>query len=239
LKEEIMAAVWGRAAVESANLTVQISALRRILDQGRSDGSCIQTVAARGYRFTAAVTATHSSRQPGGTAQMPRMSIVVLPFTNLSDDPEQQYFADGLVDDLTTDLSRIDGMFVISRNSAFTYKGTAVSAKQISEQLGVRYVLEGSVRQSSSQLRVNAQLIDAQTGAHLWAERFDRDTADLFALQDEITSRIANALDIELIGAEAARPIENPDAPRLHSAGTRRILEVADSGKICRSDRLL
>jgi TolB-like protein/Tfp pilus assembly protein PilF len=211
-KEDIMAAVWGRTAVENANLTVQISALRRILDQGRSEGSCIQTVAARGYRFTAAVTATHSSRRPGGSAQMPRMSIVVLPFTNLSDDPEQQYFADGLVDDLTTDLSRIDGMFVISRNSAFTYKGTAVSAKQISEQLGVRYVLEGSVRQSSSRLRVNAQLIDAQTGAHLWAERFDRDTADLFALQDEITSRIANALDIELIGAEAARPIENPDA---------------------------
>jgi TolB-like protein len=212
LKEEIMATVWGRTVVENANLAVQISALRRVLDQGRPDGSCIHTVAGRGYRFTAAVTATHSSRQPGGTAQVPRMSIAVLPFTNLSDDPEQQYFADGLVDDLTTDLSRIDGMFVISRNSAFTYKGTAVSAKQISEQLCVRYVLEGSVRRSSSRLRVNAQLIDAQTGAHLWAERFDRDTADLFALQDEITSRIANALDIELIGAEAARPIESPDA---------------------------
>jgi TolB-like protein/Flp pilus assembly protein TadD len=147
----------------------------------------------------------------GSRAQMPRMSIVVLPFANLSDDPAQQYFADGLVDDLTTDLSRIDGMFVISRNSAFTYKGTAVSAKQISEQLGVRYVLEGSVRRSGSRLRVNAQLIDAQTGAHLWAERFDRDTADLFALQDNITSRIAIALDLAMNDAEAVRLTEHPD----------------------------
>jgi adenylate cyclase len=212
-KEEIMAAVWRRTVVENANLTVQISALRRVLDHGRSDGSCIQTVAARGYRFTAAVTAAHSSRLPGGPARPPpRLSIVVLPFTNLGNDPEQQYFADGLVDDLTTDLSRIDDMFVISRNSAFTYKGRAVTAKQIGRELGVRYVLEGSVRRSSNQLRVNAQLIDAETGAHLWAERFDRDTGDPFALQNEITSRIAVALDIELVGAEASRPAERPDA---------------------------
>jgi TolB-like protein/Tfp pilus assembly protein PilF len=213
-KEEIMAAVWGRAVVETANLTVQISALRRVLDQGRTEGSCIQTVAVRGYRFVVPVIRVeHATPSPAGVPRSaPRLSIVVLPFSDLSADRDQQYLADGLVDDLTTDLSRIDGMFVISRNSAFTYKGTAVSAKQISEQLGVRYVLEGSVRQSSSRLRVNAQLVDAETGAHLWAERFDRDTADLFALQDEITSRIANALDIELIGAEAARPIENPDA---------------------------
>ena len=148
----------------------------------------------------------------GSRAQVPRMSIVVLPFTNLSDDPEQRYFADGLVDDLTTDLSRIDGMFVISRNTAFTYKDAAVTAKQISQELGVRYALEGSVRRSGGQLRVNVQLIDAGTGAHLWAERFDRDLGDLFALQNEITSRIAVALDIELVGAEAARPTERPDA---------------------------
>jgi TolB-like protein/tetratricopeptide (TPR) repeat protein len=148
----------------------------------------------------------------GSRVQVPRMSIVVLPFTNLSDDPEQRYFADGLVDDLTTDLSRIDSMFVISRNTAFTYKDMAVNTKQISQELGVRYVLEGSVRRSGSQLRVNAQLIDAEIGAHLWAERFDGDIGNLFALQNEITSRIAVALDIELIGAEAARPSERPDA---------------------------
>jgi TolB-like protein len=142
----------------------------------------------------------------------PRLSIVVLPFTNLSDDREQQYFADGITEDLTTDLSRLANMFVISRNTAFTYRNNRIDTKQIGRELGVRYVLEGSVRRSGSQLRVSAQLIDAATDAHLWAERFDRDTEDFFALQDEITSRLANALGVELIAAEAARPAEHPDA---------------------------
>ena len=145
-------------------------------------------------------------------AVAPRLSIVVLPFANLSNDPEQQYFADGITEDLTTDLSRIADMFVISRNTAFTYRNKPVDTKQIGRELGVRYVLEGSVRRSGNQVRVNAQLIDAETDAHLWAERFDRDTGDLFALQDEITSRIAVALNLELVGAEAARPTEHPDA---------------------------
>jgi adenylate cyclase len=140
------------------------------------------------------------------------LSIVVLPFTNLSNDPDQGYFADGVTEDLTTDLSRIAGSFVISRNTAFTYKDKPVNAKQIGRELGVRYVLEGSVRRSGNQVRVNAQLIDAATDAHLWAERFDRDTSDLFTLQNEITSRIAVALNLELVAAEAARPTEQPDA---------------------------
>jgi TolB-like protein/class 3 adenylate cyclase/Flp pilus assembly protein TadD len=144
-------------------------------------------------------------------ADAPRLSIVVLPFTNLGNDPEQQYFADGLTEDLTTDLSRIAGMFVISRNTAFTYQGKRIDTKQIGRELGVRYVLEGSVRRSGSQVRINAQLIDAETDAHLWAERFDGDVRDLFALQDEITSRIAVALNLELLSAEAARPTERPD----------------------------
>ncbi len=142
----------------------------------------------------------------------PRLSIVVLPFVNLSNDPEQQYFADGVTEDLTTDLSRIAGMFVISRNTAFTYKDKPVDAKQIGRELGVRYVLEGSVQRSGKQVRVNAQLIDAETDAQLWAERFERDTGDLFALQNEITSRIAVALNLELLSAEAARPTANPGA---------------------------
>ena len=142
----------------------------------------------------------------------PRLSIVVLPFANLSDDREQQYFADGVTDDLTTDLSRIAHMFVISRNTAFTYRNKPVDTKQIGRELGVRYVLEGSVRRSGNQLRVNAQLIDAETDANLWAERFDRDTGDLFALQNEITRRIAHALGSELLIAEAARPTAHPDA---------------------------
>jgi adenylate cyclase len=145
-------------------------------------------------------------------AVAPRLSIVVLPFTNLSDDREQQYFADGITEDLTTDLSRLADMLVISRNTAFTYRNKPVDTKQIGRELGVRYVLEGSVRRSGNQVRVNTQLIDAEADAHLWAERFDRDTGDLFALQDEITSRIAAALDLELIAAEAARGTDRPDA---------------------------
>jgi TolB-like protein/class 3 adenylate cyclase/Tfp pilus assembly protein PilF len=144
-------------------------------------------------------------------ARAPRLSIVVLPFANLSADPEQGYFADGITEDLTTDLSRIADMLVISRNSAFTYKDRPVSAKQIGRELGVRYVLEGSVRRSSNKVRVNAQLIDAETDMHLWVERFDRDTNDLFALQDEVTSRIAVALDLELIATESRRTIERGD----------------------------
>jgi adenylate cyclase len=142
----------------------------------------------------------------------PRLSIVVLPFANMSNDPDQGYFADGITEDLTTDLSRIADMLVISRNSAFTYKDKPVNAKQVGRELCVRYVLEGSVRRSGNRVRVNAQLIDAETDLHVWAERFDGDTGDLFAVQDEITSRIAVALDLELVGAEAARPTEHPDA---------------------------
>jgi adenylate cyclase len=130
----------------------------------------------------------------------------------MSGDPEQGYFADGLTEDLTTDLSRIADMLVISRNSAFTYKDKPVNAKQIGRELCVRYVLEGSVRRAANQVRVNAQLINAEADAHLWAERFDGDTGDLFAVQDEITSRIAVALSSELNFAEAARPIDHPDA---------------------------
>jgi adenylate cyclase len=162
-----------------------------------------------------------------------RLSIVVLPFANLSNDPEQQYFADGIIDDLTTDLSRLRDVLVISRNTALTYKGQKVDAKQIGRELGVRYVLEGSVRRSGDQVRVNAQLIDAATNTHLWAERFDHDIGDLFAIQNEITSRIANTLGCELIGAETARPTDRPDALdyilRARAAnrgwGTREVME--------------
>src|SRR6202022_370808 len=120
-------------------------------------------------------------------------------FTDLSDDREQRYFADGITEDLTTDLSRLENMLVISRNTAFTYRNKPIDTKRIGRELGVRYVLEGSVRRSGGQVRVTAQLIDAETDAHLWAERFDGDMGDLFALQDEVTSRIAVALNLELI----------------------------------------
>ena len=218
-KEEIMATVWRRSVVENANLTVQISALRRVLDQGRSEGSCIQTVAVRGYRLVVPVTRIETADTPsmaaasvaGAPRAAPRLSIVVLPFADLSEGGGQQYFADGITDDLTTDLSRLQDVLVISRNTAFTYKDQRVDAKQIGRELGVRYVLEGSVRRSGNQVRANAQLIDAATNAHLWAERFDHDIGDLLALQNEITGRIANTLGWELISAETARTTARPD----------------------------
>jgi TolB-like protein len=206
-RAEIIEAVWPGTAVEDSNLNVQVAALRRILDQNREQGSCIHTVPGRGYRFVAPVTRAEPDARPA-----PRLSIVVLPFTNLNDDREQQYFADGITEDLTTDLSRLENTFVISRNTAFTYRNKTVDTRQIGRELGVRYVLEGSVRRSGNQVRINAQLIDAATDAHLWTERFDHDAGDLFALQNEMTSRLANALGVELIAVEAARPTDHPDA---------------------------
>jgi TolB-like protein/class 3 adenylate cyclase/Flp pilus assembly protein TadD len=135
----------------------------------------------------------------------PRLSIVVLPFANIGDDPEQEYFVDGVTESLTTDLSRISGSFVIGRNTAFTYKGRHVDLKQIGSELNVRYVLEGSVQRSGNRLRVNVQLIDAESGAHLWAERFDKPVADFFDMQDEIVARLANQLRTELLSTEARR----------------------------------
>jgi TolB-like protein len=157
----------------------------------------------------AAVAATTSIAQP---LVAPRLSIVVRPVVNLSIDPEQQYFADGINEDLTTDLSRIEDMFVISRNTAFTYRNKALDTKHIGHEVGVRYVLEGSLQRSRAQVRINAQLVDVETGGHLWAERFDSGIGDLFALQNEITGRIANTLNVELITAEVVRSGEGPDA---------------------------
>jgi TolB-like protein/Tfp pilus assembly protein PilF len=159
--------------------------------------------------------ATHAARARPGAA--PRLSIVVLPFANFSGDPQQEYFVDGVTESLTTDLSRISGSFVIGRHTAFTYKGKAVDLKQIGRELNIRYVLEGSVQRSGNRLRVNVQLVDAETGNHLWAERFDKPMADLFDMQDEIVSRLANTLGDQLVVAEARRAERSlhPDATDL------------------------
>jgi TolB-like protein/Tfp pilus assembly protein PilF len=142
----------------------------------------------------------------------PPLSIIVLPFADLGGDRTQRYFADGLGEDLTTDLSRIGQMFVISHNTALTYRNKTVDTKRIGRELGVRYVLEGGVQRSGNLFRVSAQLSDAERGANLWAERFDGDTGDLFALQNRITRRIATTLNLQMISAEAGRPTEHPDA---------------------------
>jgi TolB-like protein/tetratricopeptide (TPR) repeat protein len=158
------------------------------------------------------------SLEVGRTAQVkqaaastpPRLSVVVLPFANLGGDPEQEYFVDGVSESLTTDLSRISGSFVIGRNTAFTYKGKHVDLKQIGRELNVRYVLEGSIQRTSNRLRVNVQLIDAENGAHLWAERFDKPVVDLFDMQDEIVARLANQLGAQLVAVEARRAQHAP-----------------------------
>jgi TolB-like protein len=226
-KDELISRVWPGRIIEEGNLRAQIRTVRIAL----ADQDLIRTVAGRGYQFTGEVR-TRSRPGQGPTEQevtgvtgttsaiaatsqpplAPRLSIVVLPFINLSDDRVQQYFADGITEDLTTDLSRLAEMSVISRNTAFTYRNRPADTKQIGRELGVRYVLEGSVQRSGNQVRVSAQLIDAGTDTHLWADRLDSDAGDLFALQNEITSRIAIALHLELVGAEAARPTHRPDA---------------------------
>ena len=156
-------------------------------------------------------------------AEAARLSIVVLPFTNLSNDPAQDYFADGVTENLTTELSRLHNSFVIARNTAFTFKGKTLDAKVIGKALGVRYVLEGSVQRDGTRVRVNAQLIDAESGAHLWADRFEDDVADLFKLQDEVVARLARTLQVELLNTEAQRSLHdhpgNPDAIDLTMRG--------------------
>jgi TolB-like protein len=219
-KDDIISAVWPETVVEESNLTVQIAALRRVLDRGRSEGSCIQTVVGRGYRFVAPVTRRETGRDPGSAAAArvarPPLSIVVLPFVNLSNDPEQEYLADGITDDLTTDLSRVDGSFVIACSTAFTYKGKSTDVKQVGRELGVRYVLEGSVRRTGELVRINAQLIDAESGAHLWADRFEVDRANLAEGEREVTARLARILSIEIVEAAARRidreSLVDPDA---------------------------
>jgi TolB-like protein len=168
----------------------------------------------RVYSLEVGAPAPHKSTHPALSAERtipPRLSIVVLPFANIGGDPEQDYFVDGVTESLTTDLSRIAGAFVIARNTAFTYKGKGADVKQIGRDLNVRYVLEGSVQRGGSRMRVNVQLIDAENGHHLWAERFDKPVVDLFEMQDEIVSRLANQLDATLISAEARRAERAPD----------------------------
>jgi TolB-like protein len=180
-RAEIMAAVWPETTVEDSNLNVQIAALRRVLDEGRTEGSCIQTVRGRGYRFTAPVTRVAVEARAYAAAvpisvlpPLPdKPSLAVLPFQNMSGDPEQEYFADGVVEEIITALSRIRWLFVIARNSSFTYKGQTIDVKQVGRELGVRYVLEGAVRKAGGRVRITAQLIDALSGTHLWADHFD------------------------------------------------------------------
>jgi TolB-like protein len=194
----------------------------------------------RAYSMSAAAVAAlppdpspEEASKPAMASNAPRLSIVVLPFVNLSNDPEQEYFADGITDDLTTDLSRISGSFVIARNTAFTYKDRPVDVKQVGQELGVRYVIEGSVRWVGRQVWVNVQLIDAESGGHLWADRFDIDRANLGEAQSEITGRLARTFDLELAtaaGRQIARErVADPDAQALVLRGRACLLRSSSS----------
>ena len=172
----------------------------------------------RAYSAGLGANAHQAVAPPSST---PRLSIVVLPFANIGGNPEQDYFVDGVTESLTTDLSRISGAFVIARNTAFTFKGKPVDVRQVGRELNVRYVLEGSVQRGGNRMRVNAQLIEAATGSHLWAERFEYAVADLFVMQDEIVSRLAYTLNVQLTNAEARRAqgSNHPDAMDLYFQG--------------------
>ena len=225
-KEELFDTVWKGRIVSDATLSSRISAVRRAIGDDGVAQTLLRTVQRRGFRFVGEVQVDEASLrgpvkdisvEPVLTEDAPTLapatvlplpskpSIAVLPFQNMSGDPEQEYFADGLTEDIITGLSQQQWFFVIARNSSFTYKGEAGDVRQIANQLGVRYILEGSVRKSGSRVRVSGQLIDATLGNHLWAERYDRELADIFELQDEITTRVVGSVSPQILLAEAAR----------------------------------
>ena len=209
-KQALIEAAWPGQAIEDSNLTVQIAAVRRVFEDLAGGAGWIETLPRRGYRYVGPAVAdcpgwdTDPPASPS-LALPDKPSVAVLPFSNLGGDAEQDYFTDGMVDDIITGLSRINWLFVIARNSTFTYKGRAVEVKQIGRELGVRYVLEGSVRKLRDSVRITGQLIDASTGAHVWAERFDRSSDDIFALQDDVALSVVGAIAPSVRRAEIDR----------------------------------
>jgi len=214
-KDDLLGSVWGGRIVSDATLGSRITSARRAISDSGAEQTLIRTFARKGVRFIGEVQEEGTpAALPPEMAEEPERpeltppdgpSIAVLPFANLSGDPEQEYFADGMVEEIITALSRIRWLFVIARNSSFTYKGQAVDVKQVGRELGVRYVLEGSVRRGGNRVRINAQLVEAQTGAHLWADRFDGSLEDVFDLQDKVATSVAGVIEPKLQAAENAR----------------------------------
>ena len=213
-KTDLMDAAWPGMAIEEGNLSVQIATLRKVLGPTADGGEMILTVPRVGYRFSPPVQRLpETNGQPSNTSEPePPVgpSLAVLPFANLSDDPEQQYFADGLAEDIITQLSRLRWLFLSARNSSFTYQAKAVDVKQVGRELGVRYVLGGSVRRSGQRLRVTAQLSETTAGTQVWADRYESEIADFFALQDEITASVIAAIEPQLYAAEHKRLFRKP-----------------------------
>jgi TolB-like protein len=232
-KEELIDAVWQGRTISDAALSSRIAAARRALgDDGKSQ-IYIRTQHKRGFRFVGTVIEEKPAPKRDEPARRPELtkadllpiaaqpqapalalpdkpSIAVLPFQNMSGDPEQEYFADGLTEDIITGLSRQPWFFVIARNSSFTFKGQAIDVRDVAAVLGVKYVLEGSVRRAAGRVRVTGQLIDATLGNHLWADRYDRELADIFELQDDITNSVISSVGSQILVAEASRPRRKP-----------------------------
>ena len=241
-KDELINAIWDGRIVSDAALTTRLNVARSVIGDSGDEQRLIKTLPRKGFRFVGQV---REAQGPGGATvtgnleEEPKRalplpdkpSIAILPFTNLSSDPEQEYFADGMVDDIITALSQFKVLFVIARNSSFTYKGKAVDVKQVGRELGVRYVLEGSVRKAANRVRITGQLVDTATGAHLWADRFDGGLGDIFDLQDQVTERVVGAIAPAVEKAEIERakrkPTESLDAYTLYLRGLAKFYQFA------------
>jgi len=204
-KDDLLASVWGGRIVSESTLASRINAARRAVGDTGEQQRLIRTIIGKGVRFVGKARERQDTDHSADPPHVPRLSMVVLPFANFSNDPGLEYVADRVTDDLTTDLLRISGGFVIARSTAFTLKGKPVDVKKIGCELGVRYVIEGSVRRTSDLLGLNVQLTDAESGAHLWADRFDSDLATLSQAQSEITGRLARAINFKVVEAESLR----------------------------------
>ena len=225
-KDDLIASVWGGRIVSDSTLTSRINAARKAVGDSGEDQKLIRTIARKGLRFVGEVRTQPTATEPADASGLPldqvhersgpalplpdRPAIAVLPFINMSGDSEQEYFSDGISEDIITALSKLRWFFVIARNSSFIYKGRAVHMKQIAEELAVGYVVEGSVRKSGDRVRITAQLNDAATGSHIWAEHYDRGLADVFAVQDEITEAIVAAIEPQIYAAENFRAQRKP-----------------------------
>jgi TolB-like protein/tetratricopeptide (TPR) repeat protein len=211
-KDQLMEKVWLGRVVEENNIHVHVAALRKALDQERDAQSHVVTVPGRGYRLVDVQAATDRTEVQDfeALAVQGKPSIAVLPFQNMSDDAEQQHFADGIVEEITTGLAHIRWISVVARNSSFAYGGRTIDVRQIGRELGAHYVLEGSVRKAGHRVRITAQLVDAVSGAHVWADRFDGGLDDVFALQDQITASVVGAIEPNMVRAEIERRQHKP-----------------------------
>jgi TolB-like protein len=229
-KDDLIANVWNGRIVSDSTLTSRITTTRQAVGDSGDQQRLIRTIARKGVRFVGEVRENQSSaaasaakpaapKHDAATPPSPdkagpplpnKPSIAVLAFANMSSDPEQEYFVDGIVEDIITELSRFEGLFVIARNSSFQWKGKPIDVREVGRDLGVRYVLEGSVRRDGERIRVSAQLIDAESGVHLWAEKYDHDHTGIFALQNTITESVVGAIEPEILVSEGRRAAQNP-----------------------------